>query len=81
MIERTYSGTPVDHEIRFQFKDHGECSGFHHAEGSVIGNTTVDPFPDTTPPSTTATPTGGIYTSAQSVTLTCNDDGTVSLFS
>ncbi len=42
VIERTYySGTPVDHEIRFQFTDLGECSGFHQAEGSVIGNTTV----------------------------------------
>lgn len=45
IIERTYYGVPVDHEIRFQFKDHGECYGFHHAEGSVIGNTTVDPYP------------------------------------
>ena len=32
------------HEIRFQFKDHGECSGFHKADGVVIGNTTVDPY-------------------------------------
>jgi sugar lactone lactonase YvrE len=30
---------------------------------------------DTTPPSTTATPAGGTYTSAQSVTLSCNDSG------
>lgn len=45
VIERTYEGTPIDHEISFQFKDHGECSGFHHAEGSVVGNTTVDPYP------------------------------------
>ena len=30
-------------------------------------------IPDTTPPVTTASPTGGIYNSAQSVTLTCND--------
>jgi YD repeat-containing protein len=29
--------------------------------------------PDTIPPVTTASPTGGIYNSAQSVTLTCND--------
>ena len=28
---------------------------------------------DTTPPTTTASPAGGTYTSAQSVTLTCND--------
>ncbi len=28
---------------------------------------------DTTPPTTTASPTGGTYNSAQSVTLTCND--------
>lgn len=45
VIERIYEGTPSDHEIRFQFKDHGECSGFHRAEGSVVGNTTVDPYP------------------------------------
>jgi len=45
IITRTYEGTPVDHLIEFQFKDHGECSGFHHAEGSVIGNITVDPYP------------------------------------
>lgn len=45
VIERTYTGTPVDHMITFQFKDHGECSGFHHADGAVIGNITVDPYP------------------------------------
>ncbi|MFZ3136324.1 MAG: hypothetical protein WA126_02905 [Thermodesulfovibrionales bacterium] len=45
IITRTYEGTPIDHLIKFQFKDHGECSGFHHAEGSVIGNITVDPYP------------------------------------
>jgi len=30
-------------------------------------------IPDTTPPTTTASPVGGIYNTAQSVTLTCND--------
>lgn len=29
--------------------------------------------PDTTPPTTTASPTGGAYNTAQTVTLTCND--------
>jgi hypothetical protein len=31
--------------------------------------------PDTTAPATTASPVGGTYSSAQSVTLTCNDNG------
>jgi uncharacterized membrane protein len=30
---------------------------------------------DTTPPTTTAAPAGGTYTTAQSVTLSCNDNG------
>ncbi|PTL82811.1 chitobiase/beta-hexosaminidase C-terminal domain-containing protein [Vitiosangium sp. GDMCC 1.1324] len=31
--------------------------------------------PDTTPPTTTANPAGGVYASAQSVTLACSDTG------
>jgi YD repeat-containing protein len=30
-------------------------------------------IPDTTPPTTTASPPGGIYNTAQTITLTCND--------
>jgi YD repeat-containing protein len=30
-------------------------------------------YSDTTPPTTTASPTGGVYNTAQAVTLTCND--------
>jgi hypothetical protein len=33
----------------------------------------VSDVPDTTPPTTTASPAGGTYNSSQSVTLTCND--------
>jgi YD repeat-containing protein len=32
-------------------------------------------MPDTTPPTTTASPAGGPYNTAQTVTLTCNDGG------
>jgi hypothetical protein len=45
IVTRTYEGTPVDHLLEFKFTDHGECSGFHSAEGSIIGNITVDPYP------------------------------------
>jgi len=45
VIERTYTGTPVDHTIEFRFTDHGLCSGFHQAESSLIGSITVDPYP------------------------------------
>ena len=49
VIQRTYEGAPVDHQIIFKFTDHGQCDGFHHAQGSVIGNITVDPYPNLKP--------------------------------
>ena len=37
------------------------------------GNRIAETIPDTTPPTTTASPAGGVNNTAQSVTLTCND--------
>jgi virginiamycin B lyase len=51
---------------------------FTESVGNKIGQivlSTVQPaaLADTTPPTTTASPAGGTYSSAQSVTLSCND--------
>jgi hypothetical protein len=58
VIERTYSGTPVDHLIEFRFTDHGICSGVHHSASNLIGHITLDPFPpgSNTPPAVNAGP-------------------------
>jgi hypothetical protein len=57
-------GTKVLH---VSFKDNpGLWSDWFYPCGDTI-------ILDTTPPATTASPTGGTYSSAQSVTLTCND--------
>jgi len=47
----------------------------HTLTASLSGFSTYAGFPDSTPPVTTASPAGGTYATAQSVTLSC-DDGT-----
>jgi hypothetical protein len=44
-VSVTYTGLPVDHTIEFSFTDFGHGSGFHNAEGSSIGDITVDRTP------------------------------------
>jgi YD repeat-containing protein len=51
-----------------------------YSDGTVInysydqaGNRIAETIPDVTPPTTTASPAGGVYNTAKSVTLTCND--------
>ena len=51
-----------------------------YGDGTVInysydqaGNRIAESIPDVTPPTTTASPAGGAYNTAQSITLTCND--------
>jgi len=44
------------------------------SDETCVTTSTVDPQLDTTAPKSLATPAGGPYTTAQNVTLTCNDD-------
>lgn len=44
IVEQTYTGTPIDHNLVFSFTDYGHGSGFHSAAGSSVGGLTVDPY-------------------------------------
>jgi len=52
VLTQTYTGTPIDHVLEFQFSDMGQGSGAHLWAANLIGDLTVDPFPPTanTPP-------------------------------
>lgn len=45
VFKQTYTGSPVDHAITFGFTDLGEGGSGHGWGGSVVGETTVDPYP------------------------------------
>jgi len=55
--------------LRFYSKDDANNNESAKTETYTIN------IPDTTPPTTTASPSGGTYSSAQNVTLSCNDVG------
>ncbi|TAN41024.1 MAG: hypothetical protein EPN25_05540 [Nitrospirae bacterium] len=44
-ISQTYSGVPINHLIEFAFSDLGQGGGGHNWATSLVGETTVDPFP------------------------------------
>ncbi|HUL60530.1 MAG TPA: hypothetical protein VLU43_14715 [Anaeromyxobacteraceae bacterium] len=45
IVTQTYTGTPVDHTIEFNFTDLGHGMGAHDWTSQVIGSLTVDPYP------------------------------------
>jgi YD repeat-containing protein len=57
--------------IRVEYGDGSVVEYTYDKAGNRIQMTI--PYPDSTPPTTTASPAGGTYNTAQSVTLTCND--------
>lgn len=59
--------------IRIDYEDGSKIEYAYDESGNrTVKNITIV---DTTPPVTTAAPTGGTYNAIQTVTLTCNDDG------
>lgn len=71
VIEQTYSGTPVDHLIEFQFSDMGEGGGSHWWASNLIGDVTVDPYPPSqnTPPVVDAGPDVFLESKNQNATV------------
>src|SRR5574340_902424 len=49
VIELTYPEPPIDHLLEFKFTDLGQESGAHWWASNLIGNVTVDPYPNTLP--------------------------------
>ncbi len=48
-IVTTYTGTPIDHLLEFKFNDLGQGSGAHYWSQNLIGEVTVDPYPNVAP--------------------------------
>ena len=64
----TYTYDGLNRLVRAEYEDGTVIEYTYDKAGN---RTTV--YVNTTPPTTTASPPGGIYNSAQSVTLTCTD--------
>ena len=67
--------------VQYSYDELNRLIQIRYGDGTVInysydqaGNRIAETIPDTTPPTTTASPAGGVYNTAQSVTLTCNDN-------
>ena len=71
IIERTYSGTPIDHTIEFKFTDLGAGAGAHYWSNRLIGNISVDPYPipQNNPPVADAGPDIMLSSKDQAVTV------------
>ncbi|OGP72628.1 MAG: hypothetical protein A2V86_04265 [Deltaproteobacteria bacterium RBG_16_49_23] len=81
IITLLFASTAISYgeAIDYIYDELNRLKRIKYADGTVIeftydktGNRTVQII-DTTPPTTTAVPAGGIFNTAQSVTLTCND--------
>ena len=66
----TYTYDDLNRLVEVVYGDGSRIHYTYDAKGNRIGKTIQA---ETTPPITTATPAGGIYNTAQSVVLTCND--------
>ncbi len=59
IVQRTYTGVPENHTIEFKFSDMGNGGGAHNWTNTLIGNITVDPYPEPTNTPPTAAASGG----------------------
>ena len=70
-VGRTYIYDERNQLIQILYEDGRAATYTYDGVGNRLENRAH--IPDTTPPTTTASPAGGAYGSVQSVTLTCND--------
>jgi YD repeat-containing protein len=68
--------------VQYSYDELNRLIQIRYGDGTVInysydqaGNRIAESIPDTTPPTTTASPGGGSYNTPRSVTLTCTDVG------
>jgi len=66
--------------VQYVYDELNRLIQIRYGDGTVInysydqaGNRIAGSIPDTTPPTTTASPAGGVYNTPQSVTLICNE--------
>lgn len=52
VVFQTYSGTPINHTIQFNFNDLGTGASGHGYSNNLVGSVTVDPYPPSTPAQT-----------------------------